>query len=466
MVNRGFKVTVSFCSIVRKGSSTISETVKDERHKFKRIDDGPCHNLIPLEVQNYGDPDYVTWQYQTKASDPHKLLHGPASLKSNRVIVYPCKFKHCFVACPCWICFESKVKTTNNKYKDHLLYHLAPHLCCEFCQDLLKLLSSPTYMKFKVTSKGKDIKICSYIFHHSFSMNRTAFRKKYYTSEKAEARFKCEDCGKQFTQACSLSRHYMNQHYGSKFQCPECLKVYSRKDNLKKHRRTIHLVKFYESDDSTDDDPRSKCLKTTTASSDKLTNELEDCVTDKQHEVIEECSKYKCETCDKKFGNMYHLKRHINLIHEASDRRTRAEQESELGCPLCEKCFQRNYHLQRHIKLVHDQTKEFSCTWCGMKFSLRDHLIKHRNAGLNEKDEVKYRCEECDKIHCTLRSLQRHNSQEHGHGQFQCEICEKSYSKKFNLKVHRQRLKVPCDLCNSLFCNINDKAKHLEQDHV
>ena len=83
MVYRGFKVTISFCSLVKKGCNSVTEVVKDKKHSATRIEDGRCHELAPVEVyKDGGYPDHVTWtwQYQTRACTPYKFLHGPAIL--------------------------------------------------------------------------------------------------------------------------------------------------------------------------------------------------------------------------------------------------------------------------------------------------------------------------------------------------------------------------------------------------
>ena len=100
----------------------------------------------------------------------------------------------------------------------------------------------------------------------------------------------------------------------------------------------------------------------------------------------------------------------MHEVEIADVQRPEVEMDPELRCASCEKFFKGKYQLKRHIKTVHDEAHAFSCTWCGMKFSRQDYMSKHLKAGLNENDEIKYRCEECDKIHCTLRSLQIHQS--------------------------------------------------------
>jgi hypothetical protein len=50
-----------------------------------------CHNMEPLsEENNHGDIDWKPWKYKVTGTTPSKLLHGPASLKKDKSIMYPC----------------------------------------------------------------------------------------------------------------------------------------------------------------------------------------------------------------------------------------------------------------------------------------------------------------------------------------------------------------------------------------
>ena len=147
-------------------------------------------------------------------------------------------------------------------------------------------------------TKAKDVNICAYIFKHSFNEERGYFRNQNYAYKQVseeESRFKCEECGKQFTKSCNLNRHYMNQHYGSKFQCRECPKLYTRKDILKQHRRQVHLVQFSESDGSGINDDKSKLLDSKEKTyNDKEKYEKQDVECKQDITVISKCSKFKC----------------------------------------------------------------------------------------------------------------------------------------------------------------------------
>ena len=49
--------------------------------------------------------------------------------------------------------------------------------------------------------------------------------------------FKCEECGRRFTQSNNRDRHYKNVHLNQrKYECNICKKVFGRADNLARHK--------------------------------------------------------------------------------------------------------------------------------------------------------------------------------------------------------------------------------------
>ena len=79
-----------------------------------------------------------SWICRPEACKPKEFLHGPASLIANRGLVYPCHRGNCQIGCPCHECIGTVSKKTlskQEKYDNHLLYHHAQHLKCEFCNE-------------------------------------------------------------------------------------------------------------------------------------------------------------------------------------------------------------------------------------------------------------------------------------------------------------------------------------------
>jgi len=76
------------------------------------------------------------------------------------------------------------------------------------------------------------------------------------------------------------------------------------------------------------------------------------------------CGHCICQTCDKTFPNQLALRKHLNIHKET------------YKCEVCQKLFQTRYMLTRHQK-VHDKRKDFSCTCCNAKFSIKSNLNRH-----------------------------------------------------------------------------------------
>jgi len=90
------------------------------------------------------------------------------------------------------------------------------------------------------------------------------------------------------------------------------------------------------------------------------------------------CGNCNCQTCDKTFPNQLALRKHLNIHKET------------YKCEVCQKLFQTRYMLTRHQK-VHDKRKDFSCTCCNAKFSIKSNLNRHyKNA--HDKQWLAYKC--------------------------------------------------------------------------
>ena len=107
-----------------------------------------------------------------------------------------------------------------------------------------------------------------------------------------------------------------------------------------------------------------------------------------------------CKFCKKVYFTNSNLKRHMNRIHNAGT-------DTILICEICTKMFKSNYHLQQHIK-THTNEKPYMCNLCSKSFKWDSSLNCHIQAAHNPSGPI-----------------------------FKCDICEKSFSDKNNLKNHR-----------------------------
>ncbi|XP_032420456.1 zinc finger protein with KRAB and SCAN domains 3-like [Xiphophorus hellerii] len=131
--------------------------------------------------------------------------------------------------------------------------------------------------------------------------------------------FKCEMCGRCYTQLCKLRNHYRTHTGERPFSCETCGKSFSLSYILKSHKKT-----------HTGERP------------------------------------FSCQSCGKSFSRIGNLKVH---------KRTHTG-EKPFSCQSCGKNFSRISHLNRH-KTSHTGEKLFSCQSCEKSFNRRDNLIIH-----------------------------------------------------------------------------------------
>lgn len=126
---------------------------------------------------------------------------------------------------------------------------------------------------------------------------------------------------------------------------------------------------------------------------------------------------------------------------------------------------------------------QYACTECGKifprLFNLQRHMETHKQA------RVKYKCLVCQQYSINKHSHRVHWNRKHSNLPFQpgveeavdtepnahstivCNICEKSFARNENLRLHQRihshtRLKVQCDICKKTFSNIGNMRVHMK----
>ena len=79
-----------------------------------------------------------------------------------------------------------------------------------------------------------------------------------------------------------------------------------------------------------------------------------------------------------------------------------------VNCEYCAKTFSRPADLIRHQKSQH--LKEHKCNICQKSFSVKEVLIKHMRTHNGERS---FNCEYCDKTFTRPADLKRHHKQCH-----------------------------------------------------
>ncbi|XP_065561614.1 zinc finger protein ZFP2-like isoform X2 [Artemia franciscana] len=162
-----------------------------------------------------------------------------------------------------------------------------------------------------------------------------------------EKPYKCELCGKGFTQNNYLKSHMKFHTKEKQFQCEICKNFFSRKSNLTTHLRTHTGEKPYVCE---------ICGKRFSQTH-NLTIHMRVHTGEKP---------FKCEVCEKNFKKMQSLTIHMRS-HTG---------EKPFKCEICMKEFIHMQSLIIHMR-THTGEKPFECSLCKRRFSQKQHLSLH-----------------------------------------------------------------------------------------
>ena len=401
-------VSLSFSALSRRSPNSVTNVKKYHRK---------CHNLSPLHEEDTPDPTWRIWTFTMTACHPSKFLYGPACLRVDRVLIYPCDRNKCVIRCPCSFCSGIIRPESGHSLQDHYdvheQYHTAPHLTCVFCSQMLSLIPGFYFRKLISVSGGsfpsptRKVLCRAYVFQHSYT---------YKTSKKS---LSCEECGQFFKKACNRARHFENIHYKQKHECLKCGKLFGRADNLKSHMKVHERKASIAEDTGSDEDLSDKSIEIDL--SDEEDSDTEEAPNDKENNIENTPSdssgfdsipnNIKCETCNKEFSSKFNLSRH--------------ERSTKYSCKECQDSFCSTRALTAHMKAKHGQ-RDLQCPNCQKVFSKKQNLNIHvQNRSANP-------CGQCSANFCNAHALKGHVYSDHTCNK--CPICGIKYE-NFNLHI-------------------------------
>ena len=139
--------------------------------------------------------------------------------------------------------------------------------------------------------------------------------------------------------------------------------------------------------------------------------------------------------------------------------------DSEFACKKCNKKFTLKANLQRHVN------KQTCAKICARRLK-RD---AKQSKKIRRKDMEEFQCHICDKSfsnHCNKRRMLKHHLIQHdvektGKSPYQCNKCKKSFSWPHNKNAHEKncnnKANFTCKVCNLKFMSNAEHLEHAEE---
>lgn len=159
---------------------------------------------------------------------------------------------------------------------------------------------------------------------------------------------------------------------------------------------------------------------------------------------------FRCNLCNEKvFDSVQALNNHLHTGHKC------VINSERIGCELCDRTFGKLKYLRKHIRELHENATPFICKTCDKKFNRKANLVEHE---LIHQGKYLADCETCGKSYRTQSALKLHQRTHTKEKPYVCDICyKKSYAYNTDLKRHKRSAHgilgtpYPCTLCTKVF---------------
>lgn len=144
------------------------------------------------------------------------------------------------------------------------------------------------------------------------------------------------------------------------------------------------------------------------------------------------------------------------------------------ACSKCSRSFNRVCHLYRHMR-THEVERPYKCTFenCDKAYNRNENLKRHLYS--HTPEQKNYHCDriDCAKTFSTQQRLNRHIALHELPKPYKCDICDQSFAKKKNRRVHVTKEhgvgplhKCPVEGCTASFPFLSQLQRHDVDVHI
>ncbi|CAH1183245.1 unnamed protein product [Phaedon cochleariae] len=272
-------------------------------------------------------------------------------------------------------------------------------------------------------------------------------------------RHKCSTCGEAFPNEYKYTDH-LKVH---PLECRLCGKLFFRRQNIRLHMKRVGLRARDLLNCQSKFSSRHlglKPYKCDLCEKSFITRQKRD-----EHKNVHTGeAPLKCTMCDKKF------RRHSNLVQHKNFHHFNVKKKVKDYICHCGEVFHSTKKLAWH-KEIHE-TKPKACSQCNEKFLHLSSLTRHMRRAHNDKflpqEKRKDENVECPICKGTYlkSSLDVHIKNHSGAKPYNCPLCNKDFTTKWNLKLHqwthasRSSKPYKCEQCNAGFIRESDYIAH------